>query len=492
MKNLNKAEVVTRSIKLGVCTARKSTSTYHLANSLLNILNSSPKLFDRYSSLFSRNSLFFSGFFNIISILGLALLSFWNWRNHIKTKPGKSSCDILFVSHLTTVKHLETEDDFYFGNLEKICLENGLKTKTLLINHCKANNKGNTGKRKRNAEMLSAYLSPIKEISLAIKLIGQAFSLPKIGVRDFDFPAKWAQFDRYSIANARIHDQVLASISESNPKILVYTFEGHGWERMICKTAHNHKKNIKVIAYHHAVLFPGPRAMNFKFGKGADPDIILMSGTSTASTFCKQSEYSKEVISVLGSLKHVPVTKKASSKEIKKACLIIPEGDISEVRIMVRSALGVAISLPEVHFILRLHPMLTSIMVRKSIPELNRFPENFSFSNANLDTDISRASWMLYRASSVVLTGMAKGIRPIYINSDDSNLINDPIPNTISYKKVASTDKDIINVIKKDLRVNNNVDSIERQLAVRFAENYYTPYDPMVFVNIAKKFLFSR
>ena len=216
-----------------------------------------------------------------------------------------------------------------------------------------------------------------------------------------------------------------------------------------------------------------------------------MSGTSTANAFCEQSEYSTEAVNVLGSPKHVPESKAASSISIKKACLIIPEGDISEVRIMVMSALEVAISLPEVHFILRLHPLLTSTSVRESIPELNKLPKNFSFSKVDLETDISSVSWILYRASSVVLNAMAKGIRPIYLNSDGSNLINDPIPNSISYRKVASKDIEIIDIIKRDLNVNNNVDSSERQLAINFAINYYTPYNPMVFVNIAKKIVLS-
>jgi len=489
MKVPHKTKVIWNSIKFGAYSARKSTSTYHLANSLLNILNCSPKLAWRYSNLYRKRFSFVKIFSNIISIVIVILLSFWYWPKRIKAKHKKIPCDILFVSHLTNVKHLELKEDFYFGNLEQISFENGLTTETVLINHCKANANDSHKIKKRNTTILSSYLSPLEEIKLVIKLVQASFSLPKVGEKNFDFSAKYAQFDRNSIANTRIHDQIRDAIYRFNPKIIIHTFEGHGWERMICQTAHLQPGLVKVIGYHHAVLFPGPRAMNFKYGQGADPDIILMSGDSTARAFVEQSEFSQEEVSVMGSLKHVSKDAKVPLVKIKDSCLIVPEGDISEVRIMAESGLKIASLLPSVNFILRLHPLLTDEKVRKLIPKLNQLPKNFSFSNMDLNTDISKASWILYRASSVVLSGLSRGVRPIYINSDDSNQINDPIPDSISYRKIAKTDRDIVNVIQQDISASSEKDSNEKQIGIDFAAHYYTPYDPLIFVKLAKLIL---
>ena len=80
-----------------------------------------------------------------------------------------------------------------------------------------------------------------------------------------------------------------------------------------------------------------------------------------------------------------------------------------------------AVVFPEINFVLRLHPLISKRAVIKSCPELATAPQNFRISGADLEQDLSIASWVLYRGSSVVLNALTKNIRPIYVDVDSSN-----------------------------------------------------------------------
>ena len=473
-------------IVLGVNTAKASHKKYHLANSFLGILNGSPKTSYEFPDLTGSKSILWRLGFTFFTSIAVLLKSFLYWPKAIKKQSLPKKCDVLFVSHLTNVSHLEMSSDFYFGNVSSVCRDNGLKPYTLLINHCKATRKTIKNYKNKDSSILLAYLSPLEELKIFMKLFLASFSLPNLGNRKFFKCASLSQFDHRAIANARIHEQVNTMLLKLNPKVLVQTFEGHGWERMNALSAHSQSKPIKVIGYHHAVLFPGPRAIDFTYGNGADPDIIMMAGKTTQQIFRNESEYKPECIAVLGSVKHVKVNQDLPFKLKYNLCLIIPEGDINEVRIMAEVGIETAKVLPGIKFVLRLHPLITINKIKRYIPKLTSLPKNFFISADPLEKDIESATWLLYRASSVVFYGMSHGLRPVYFNGDKSIKVNDPVPNSITYRKIVDSSSQLADLIKCDISGSALKKNPEKEKSITFANEYYTPLKPSVIVDFVQ------
>ncbi len=78
---------------------------------------------------------------------------------------------------------------------------------------------------------------------------------------------------------------------------------------------------------------------------------------------------------MLGSVKHVPVKTRQGNRNLSKCCLLVPEGDMNEVRLMVNSGIEVAKQLPKIKFILRLHPLLNLEKVTRNIPTIKTAPK---------------------------------------------------------------------------------------------------------------------
>jgi len=489
MPQENRRYKLQKYIKLGIETARASQKKQHLANSFLGILNSSPKTAKRYPDLIDQRSELWRLGYSLITSTVILLRSILYWPGLIKAQEQTNMCDILLISHLNNISYLKNNEDFYFGDLDVACLNNGLRVHTVLINHCRAT-RGQVEKYpKKNLTVLSAYLSPLTELKLFLNLVIASFSLVCVGDKKFHKCAKFAQFDHIALGNSRIHEQVYNIILKLKPKALVQTFEGHGWERMVALSAHQMENPITVFGYHHAVLFPGPRAIDFIYGCGADPDNVLMAGSITETLFKKESAYPSGNISVLGSVKHVPVKTCQRNRTLSKCCLLVPEGDMNEVRLMVNSGIEAAKKLPKIKFILRLHPLLNLVKVTRTIPKIKTAPKNFVISSHSLENDIKNSEWLVYRASSVVLNGMSYGLRPIYLNTDRSNDENDPIPNTILFKKIVNNSGELLHIIESDLNNPVTCSNPQRTEAICFANKYYSPLNPSVIIDIVKGFI---
>ena len=99
-------------IVLGVNTAKASHKKYHHANSFLGILNGSPKTSYEFPDLTGSKSILWRLGFTFFTSIVILLKSVLYWPIAIKEQSLPKKCDILFVSHLTNVSHLEMSSDF--------------------------------------------------------------------------------------------------------------------------------------------------------------------------------------------------------------------------------------------------------------------------------------------------------------------------------------------------------------------------------------------
>ena len=204
-----------------------------------------------------------------------------------------------------------------------------------------------------------------------------------------------------NMAAMRIGQQIADVAKAYQPKIIIYTFEGQAWERVLCKYIHENLPNVSMVGYQHTVLAPGVRNINIRIGEGADASHILTAGRITYDMLLEQSEFTADNITIAGSPKAM-MRVEAGSQSFSGTVLGAPEGQLSEVKIILDWLLAGAFAFPEINFVLRLHPLTSKCLVTKACPELATAPKNFRISDEDLNKDLSehRGSYIEVQALS--------------------------------------------------------------------------------------------
>ena len=449
----------------------------HRANPFLNILNVTSKVEAQYPDILGNKSTLWRASHSIASAIFTLMKSCFYWPKMIPIRSINTSPDVVIISHLTNLDHLSLQGDFYFGDLQKVLEQNGLKTHRLLINHA------GIGKDEfspvEDTTVLPSFLSPIKEAYIIIRLLFAAFTLKwnpnNEGRSKFLRAARLGQFNNRAMGDYRIGTMLARYIRAMEPKVIIHTYEGHGWERIVDADAHLMPKKPLVLGYQHAVLFPGQKSILCDYGV-AMPDHVFTAGLITHQMLIDAAEMPVDFFSVLGS-------SKAEQTNLKPvfnadgACLIAPEGTMSEVRIMACVAIEAAKKSKNQSFILRLHPVLKKDKVLHLLKDVMPLPDNFSISDQSLKSDLKRSSWLCYRGSTMAFQGMLEGLRPIYLDVDDCADDNDPVPHSAVFRKIATTSADLNAIIAAD-RTSGEAAQKDISQAVNFAKDYLTEFQP--------------
>ena len=449
----------------------------HRANPFLNILNVTSKIEAQYPDILGNKSTLWRLYNSIASAIFTLMKSCLYWPKMIPIRLINYTPNVVIISHLTNLDHLSLKGDFYFGDLQKVLEQKGLKTHRLLINHAGIGKDEYTPV--EDTTVLPRFLSPIKEAHIIMRLLFAAFNLKwssnNEGRPKFLRLARLGQFNNRAIGDYRIGTMLARYIRAMAPKVIIHTYEGHGWERIIDADAHLMPKTPLVLGYQHAVVFPGQKSILCDYGI-AMPDHVFTAGFITYRMLVNTAEMPADFFSVLGS-------NKAEQTNLKPvfnadgACLIAPEGTMSEVRIMTSMAIEAAKKFRNQRYILRLHPVLKKDKVLNEIKDLMPLPDNFSISDQSLEDDLKRCSWLCYRGSTVAFQGMLKGLRPIYLNATECADDNDPLPHSAVFRKIATTGNDLNAIIAAD-RSSGEAAQNDISQAVHFARDYLTEFQP--------------
>ena len=155
--------------------AKSADCHEHRANPFLNILNVTSKMEAQYPDILGKRSILWRVFHSIASAIFTLMKSCFYWPKMIPIRSINTNPDVVIISHLTNLDHLSLQGDFYFGDLQKVLEQNGLKTHRLLINHA------GIGKDEllpvEDTTVLPSFLSPIKEAGIITRLFFAAFNL---------------------------------------------------------------------------------------------------------------------------------------------------------------------------------------------------------------------------------------------------------------------------------------------------------------------------
>jgi hypothetical protein len=334
-------------------------------------------------------------------------------------------CDVLFVSHALTPEHAGREDDFYFGSLPRLLAQDGVRTAIALINHSQMDARALTkrwGTPQVSRHIFDRTLLPQQELTLrrllrrdAAELRTRAAALEGVAARIARQAASEATSSG-SISSLRLRHQVQRLVADTRPRVLVTTFEGHGWERLAYAAARAASHDVLTVGYQHAALFRLQHAIRRPLGAPYDPDVILTAGDAALRIFHGDSRFTGTSFDVLGSDRGVVGTgARVGQQQKTRTCLVMPEGYDDECKLLFSYSLGCALQVPDVKFLWRLHPQMSLQRLSMKLPFLRSLPSNIEVSSRPIDDDIAESQWVLYRGTTAVIKAIGYGCRPLYL-----------------------------------------------------------------------------
>ena len=78
-----------------------------------------------------------------------------------------------------------------------------------------------------------------------------------------------------SIHNLNEINQIKKIIKISKPKKIFFTYEGYSWERLLCYSAKEIDRNIKLYGFYFSIITKHQHFPFLKLGNNYDPDYIL-------------------------------------------------------------------------------------------------------------------------------------------------------------------------------------------------------------------------
>ena len=341
-----------------------------------------------------------------------------------RKKKIKIKKDILIVSNLVNKNHLKRNEDFYFGDISKLLNKKKISHSFALRNLTNLNyiELSKSINNKKNKFILSKTFHIHVEIYLVALFIKNFFYLNflnflKKNNEKNNFVSNFYKFDlmKTSLANIRHAYQILYLVKSLNSKIVLFTYEGHAWERILIKLIKkNFGNNVKLIGYQFSALNKYSHSIFKKRGFDYDPDYILTSGVIPKKMFEKSKVLNQNNIINIGSFKN-----KKKNKNLKKNfrnILVLPEGFLSETNILIDYVKKISSKNKNFNFIFRLHPLIS---LKDISHDFSNYKNILFSSNKSLATDMLKCEFVFYRGSSAVFECIFNKIHPIYIDNND-------------------------------------------------------------------------
>jgi hypothetical protein len=480
-----------------ILTDNKATNTTYCI-SIMQFIKPHPEYFIKYN-FFINKSLYLIFKLFIFSLLD-KLFRFTKWlirkledfylsfflksTNNLDTK----NSDIIFITNVVTAKNLKfrknINNDFVFGNIISH-LRNIYNVKVFYINNTTINSRRifENFKTNRSILILKKILKFSEEILI---LLSQFKELKNLTINFFFKKINFYEsllilndlFSYETRNNIRLKIQFEKLLKIYSPKIVVTSFEGYCWEKIVfnlCKSING--IDIKTIGYQNAGIIKNQVSICRKYKKNYNPDYILTSGNINLSFFYKFFPKKKRLFEVGSNRsstnnKNKILNKFLYNKKNITNCLVIPEGTNEETKSLFDFSYSLAKSFPKLNFILRVHPQVNLNKFTKKFFIFNKYKylKNITFSNNLFNDDLKKSQIILYRGSTGVVTGVLNGLFPIYYRQPKESINIDPIFKLKKLRQVISDEKDL----SKILNTFFTISAKDIEIGIIFCKKYFT------------------
>lgn len=410
--------------------------------------------------------------------------------------------DVLIVSHLANVSHLNRATDFYFDCLPSSLSKQGRSVVIALIDHTGSRYPAESLVASQGDQPHRLVLSRSMSIAQEMRWVSgclkaswqlikfgrspQGRTLPK-GMMSRAIVEAWSGGSR---AAHRISLQVRDLTARLRPQVLLTTREGHAWEACTFAQVRQASPGTLCLGYQHAPLFRYQHAIMRPLGGDYDPDGMLCSGVAAAKRLREVRADWRLHVRVLGSpragsvLRGVAVDAEAGSGEMP-LCLVLFDGLLDESLLLWRFLEDAAARLPEIEFRCRLHPAMPLEAFMRHSGGSTTLATNIHVSSGCLDDDARDARWVVYRGTSAVISAVSHGAVPVYL-AQAEELTTDPLHELGSERPIVMSAEDFAHVVQLQLRSA----PLEGQLE-RVAQHCRDIYAPMRVQAIDEFFAFT-
>ena len=212
-----------------------------------------------------------------------------------------------------------------------------------------------------------------------------------------------------------------------------------------------------------------------------NPQIILTSSLMAKNMLKSDLRFRNILIESIGSNRAIQKVGLKSDTKSQKRCLVLPEGFMSECVLLFNFSLECAKLNPELIFIWRIHPIMTFSQIIKTNSHYNELPKNIFLSDKELDEDILRCHFALYRGSTAIIKAVAAGIKPAYYKKTEEEMTIDPLYRINEGKIILTAPAEF-----NDLLVENKNYKGDSQKIIQFCQRYYDAIDPTFLLNFDK------
>ena len=358
----------------------------------------------------------------------------------------KNTVDILIISNLVSRDSLKK--DLYFGDLKKILDKNGIKTIKVFRNFT---NKSSTelSKLTNNSDIVfsksTEYSTELKFLYLTLK---EMFL--------FIFFRKYSSIKKYIdlkdflsiISNLRLINQIEELIKIFKPKIIIFTYEGHAWERLLVNLCKTKYKWITSVGYQFSPIKDNQIGFFKKLKNVYNPDYLATSGQKTFDQISKSIDFTR--VFKLGSANFIKNKNKNKNKKTNDL-LVALDSEPNELFRMLDFCINFARKNNKLNIILRLHP------IYKNKPEITRDIllkiekiTNLQISKKNLKVDLQKTKYLLFTDTAICITCLSYNVVPIFFyNKFSNNIFDNNFP-----KKYVIKNIDDLKYILNDRNVN--------------------------------------
>ncbi len=465
------------------------------AISSLHFIRSHPVFNSQYQNLFSSKCnfppflflLYLKGVVNIFFTLFNSIINFKTY-NHIDKR---KKIDLFYVSHLIN-SEIDKKKDFYFDDIISNQGDKGYSYGGILINHLKASLKDDVKKiaYNKNNYILSNYLNYRIELKFIFDQIKVLIKFIFKGENDklkrrVNFFISAASISRSTFLNIRLSYVFKDLLNYHKPKLVFITYEGHAWERVLCYTLKKNFPNTKIIGYQHSYIFKRQHAALNSFDSDYDPHYILTSGEISRERIIKSTIAKNVKVDILGSkrFKDINKFKVQLRKKFSKRIFVIPEGIMSECKILFDFCLNYSNNVNNIEFIFKLHPQISLNNLISKNPNYKNLPKNCNWFKNHF---FKRGDWVLYRGSTFVVNLFKMGLQPIYLSHKSDHKSIDIFEGEFNHRKIISSSKDLDILLKKEKDGKMTSDK-DLKLLWNFSNKIYSPVNRSILNKIIKE-----
>ena len=336
---------------------------------------------------------------------------------------------VLIVSHLTSPAQLGGADDFYFGALQRLLQERGVRSLLVLVDHLR----DDAARRACRAQLLEGTRRLLPQrvpgavetrlwrgcLDAARQLRREALACGSGPEGALAVLASQQVLLGSTIANLRLHAAIRDLCRRLQPDIIITTHEGDACERMIWHAARATARPPLCVGYQHTRLTQHAHAIRRAIGPnpaGCDPDVILTLGENSHAMLAQSPQLRPVQLITYGSHRRVATAQTVSREYRARGCLVLPDADESECVFLFGFAADCARCDPDLDFVFRPHPATDFKALQARYPALRALPANVTLSSAHaLEEDCRRMRYCLYRGSSAAVHAVLLGLKPFYV-----------------------------------------------------------------------------